>query len=173
MRVEMNRTVCSCAVCQYNCRTIPGYLLPDDIERLMKAVGEENLYTFGAQYLSASPGAVVMRNGEILRIPTLVPNRQSDGTCHWFNRGLCAVHAVAPFGCAFFDCSMNMEEADRRSSAGLQILLYHWDEYKSLGTASHYVKLWMFLEKLGYCSVAPDILRKRRKENLDNKNVTQ
>lgn len=58
-------------------------------------------------------------------------------------------------------------------SAALQVLLRDWGAYHEGLGASDYIKLWLFLEKLGCVSEPPEILRKRREENVDNKNVTQ
>jgi hypothetical protein len=52
--------------------------------------------------------------------PTLVPARQANGHCHWFFAGRCAVHAEAPYGCAFFDTHMTEAEAERRAAATIQ-----------------------------------------------------
>jgi hypothetical protein len=52
--------------------------------------------------------------------PTLVPVRQANGHCHWYEHGKCSVHENAPFGCAFFDFHMPVEEAVRRSRIALQ-----------------------------------------------------
>jgi hypothetical protein len=55
-----------------------------------------------------------------LPVPTLVPARQADGSCHWLFDGKCAVHENAPYSCAFFDSHMTEFEAERRSEATVQ-----------------------------------------------------
>jgi hypothetical protein len=52
--------------------------------------------------------------------PTLVPLRAPGGACHWLVDGRCAVHAAAPYSCAFFDAHMTEEEIERRSRATVQ-----------------------------------------------------
>lgn len=75
------------------------------------------------QIISAA-GALVRSRGRPFRIPTLVPARRPDGACTFLTAdGRCAVHAVSPFGCAFFDTHMADAEADRRSRHGLQAVL--------------------------------------------------
>jgi len=49
--------------------------------------------------------------------PTLVPARGPTGHCHWYIDGGCAVHAVSPYGCAFFDSHMTEPEVERRYAA--------------------------------------------------------
>lgn len=84
------------------------------------------LGNFAERYLLASSGATVYQRGlGKFQIPTLVPARQEDGhTCIFLDENKrCKVHAVAPFGCAFFDAHMSDEEANRISSQGLQAIL--------------------------------------------------
>jgi len=51
MRTEFGsaRTACSCANCSINCRFIPGYLIPADLERIAAHVGAENVMAFAAE----------------------------------------------------------------------------------------------------------------------------
>jgi hypothetical protein len=75
-------------------------MMPHDADPFERA--EENLL--------ASPGARVMdvATGRQFRVGTLVPAKKADGSCiHLGEDGKCAIRAVAPFGCAFFDCGPN------------------------------------------------------------------
>ncbi len=97
------RTICSCKVCRKNCEVMPGFLLPSDLDRMVPADTEP--FTWAETNLLASPGALVMKGNTYFRIPTLVPATTSTGSCkNLTSEGLCAIHDISPFGCAFFDC---------------------------------------------------------------------
>jgi hypothetical protein len=104
-----SRTVCGCAFCQAPCRHVPGSLDPADLPRLCPA--GQDVFRWAEQHLRALTDKAV---------PTLVPVRQANGHCHWYFDGRCAVHAQAPYSCAFFDCHMSAAEVSRRSEATLQ-----------------------------------------------------
>lgn len=99
------RSVCACHVCTANCKFIPGYLVPADIERISRSLGYSNVVTFALENLAASPGATVMNaEGRVFQIPTLVPQRKADGSCKFLDeRNRCTIHAVSPFGCFSMD----------------------------------------------------------------------
>jgi hypothetical protein len=106
-----HRTACSCPACILYCVHMPGYLIPHDLERLLAqlAPGEDS-FAWAEAHLRASPGALVMSEGHDYRIPTLVPARGGDGACSFLTReSRCSIHAVAPYGCAFFDCVQTAE----------------------------------------------------------------
>jgi Fe-S-cluster containining protein len=119
------RTICSCPDCTAGCRYLPAYLIPADLERMHTDLDPgEDLLSWARKHLLASPGALVVRRGKAFRIPTLVPARQADGACIFLtSEGRCGVHAVAPFGCSFFDTHMSDQEANLRSSTGLRAVL--------------------------------------------------
>jgi Fe-S-cluster containining protein len=52
----------------------------------------------------------------ILRIPSVVLQTAPSGGCVFYaaEEGLCAIHEVAPWGCAYFDTHMDRDEADDR-----------------------------------------------------------
>jgi hypothetical protein len=115
------------------------------------------------QHLRASQGALIIRyyedgRQEPMRIPTLVP-AHVGGTgdnafaCHWLKNGLCEIHPVAPFGCAFFECRQSREQADRLSSQGLRAISADFEQ-KGL-----YSRLWTMLWEEGLRS--PDVALKR------------
>lgn len=117
-RPPFPRTVCACPE-DKACCTRPAHLIPSDIKRLEKqVVGPID------RYLRASPGAVVLKNGNIERVPTIVPARTADGRCVFLSlEDRCRVHENAPFGCAYFDMHMDAGEGHARSVWGLMKIM--------------------------------------------------
>lgn len=154
------RTECACHECQQHCRAIPGYLVPDDIERISHHLNYTNIGEFAYDYLLASPGATVMgTGGRIFQIPTLVPRRkEEDNSCAFLDaENRCSIHAVSPFGCSHFDCRQSHEEANRRSSRGLQEIARHW----AAATTNSYTVLWRLLYAAGRRAIPPHIARRQ------------
>ena len=151
------RTVCACHNCTRYCHHVPGYLIPADVDRIHRHLSADmDLSTWSRQHLLASPGALVLCQGKVLRIRTLVPARRPDGACTFLtDTDQCAIHPVAPFGCAFFDSHLADEEADRRSKRGLRAAWEAWD------TIGPYALLWMTLAGTGLMAPAPEIARKQ------------
>ncbi|MBL8792406.1 MAG: hypothetical protein JNM56_00730 [Planctomycetia bacterium] len=149
------RSVCACPECVRNCRFIPGYLIPADLPRVAAHLPcGVDLFAWSRQHLLASPGAQVLRRGRVFRIPTLVPARRPDGACRFLMADdRCAVHPVAPFGCAFFDTHQTREEADARSKRGLQAVLEAWQN----GDA--YSQVWTMLAEAGLTAPPPEVCR--------------
>ena len=139
------RTICACAECTNNCRHMPGYLIPADLDGIAQHLSPgEDLLAWAGRYLLASPGALVARGRKIFRIPTLVPARRFDRACAFLTvDDRCAIHAIAPFGCAFFDSHMNSEEADRRSTRGLHAIMEAW------ARNGRYAQFWLALDSAG------------------------
>jgi hypothetical protein len=151
------RTICDCPDCTAGCRHMPGYLIPADLNRIqdLLAPGEEML-VWARGHLLASPGALVSRGGVKFRIPTLVPARQADGSCRFLtSEGRCSIHAVAPFGCSFFDTHMSAKEAGHRSKAGLRNVLDAWL------SGSLYADVWRVLADEGLSAPTPEEGRAR------------
>jgi len=157
------RTVCACSECTLNCQHIPGYLIPADLDRLHQYLApSEDLGSWARRHLLASPGALVLRRHQVGRIPTLVPARRPDGACAFLTEaGRCAIHAVAPFGCAFFDAHMSQAEADRRSQRGLQAVLEAWS------ASGPYAKVWVLLASAGLVAPAPEVARQQLQQALE------
>jgi hypothetical protein len=103
------RTVCGCEFCKAPCRHIPGSLDVADLPRLCPP--GQDVFAWAEQHLRALTS---------LPVPTLVPARRADGSCHWLFGGRCAVHDNAPYSCAFFDSHMSETEARHRSTATVQ-----------------------------------------------------
>ena len=160
------RSVCACHECTASCTFIPGYLVPADIERISRALGYSNMVTFALENLAASPGATVMNaEGRVFQIRTLVPQRRADGSCKFLDgQNRCTIHAVSPFGCAFFDAHQSTEEADRKSSRGLQEVAAQWIP----GRASLYAMLWRLLYSAGRRAIPPHVARRRMEEAAGN-----
>lgn len=152
-----SRTVCACADCVLNCRHLPGYLIPADLERIrLQVAPAEDLLTWARKHLLASPGAKVARGAEVFRIPTLVPARRPDGACIFLTaEDRCGIHAVAPFACAFFDVHMPGAEADRRSKRGLQAVLDAW------ARGDLYAHVWLVLHEEGLQAPPPEVCRQQ------------
>jgi hypothetical protein len=95
------RTRCGCEECVAYCKHLPGYLIPEDLGRMVPE-GHDPL-EWAREHLRASPGAVVAdrAGGRRWRIPTLVPARAASGACIFLDEhDCCSIHVDAPFGCA-------------------------------------------------------------------------
>lgn len=103
------RTVCGCEFCRAPCRHIPGSLDVADLPRLCPP--GQDVFAWAEQHLRALTDKP---------FPTLVPARQANGHCHWLVAGQCAVHAHAPYSCAFFDSHQSEAEVQRRSAATIE-----------------------------------------------------
>ncbi|HZS06759.1 MAG TPA: hypothetical protein VFD58_18115 [Blastocatellia bacterium] len=158
-----SRTECDCEECVLNCRYIPGYLIPSDLENIVSHLGYDDLLRFAMENLMASPGATVMADGQVFQIPTLVPQRQSDGACKFLGENnRCSIHAASPFGCAYFDCHQSRCESDRRSIAGLHAIAREWE------VGGLYARVWMVLFSAGLIALSPAEAKKRMKASFTN-----
>lgn len=148
------RTVCACETCTNNCRHMPGFLIPSDLDRMVNQ--KMQVLAWAEIALRASPGALVMnsRTGEMFRIPTLVP-RKKDGVCVYLLQGNCGIHSIAPFGCAFFDCSTPRSISDHLAREGMIAVQEAW-LHDSL-----YQRIWHHLFNKGLTAEAPEVLRRR------------
>jgi Fe-S-cluster containining protein len=161
-----SRTVCACQECTLNCQHIPGYLIPADLERIQQYLAPAaDIFIWAEQHLLASPGAKVMQQDKVFRIPTLVPARHSNGTCTFLTtENRCSIHAVAPFGCSFFDAHQSRAESDRRSQRGLQAIMEAWSRLDL------YALVWVALDLAGLQASAPEVCRQKLQQarNQDN-----
>ena len=154
------RTICNCELCTINCRFIPGYLLPEDLDYIATFLGYSKLSEFAEKNLLASPGAIVIKDGRLCRIRTLVPARNENGWCKFFDGSLCTIHPVAPFGCAFFDSHQEQSESNAISAKGLQIIAGLWEDQPF----SRYCQIWNHLHQRGMRAPAPEECRDRMRE---------
>ncbi len=161
-----SRTVCGCQSCTINCRFMPGYLIPADLERLRQRFGFETQWAFAFSYLLASPGALVVKGGREFRIRTLVPRRanllseeQGNGCIFLDKDGRCSIHEISPFGCAFFDAHMPPFKYQPRTQAGLVAVQQAWED------DAEYARIWCKLDRLGRRAPLPErsikLMRKR------------
>lgn len=151
------RTECKCDLCAMNCRFIPGYLLPEDLTAMASFLGYSELPRFAAENLLASVGALVAKAGRLFRIRTIVPARDENGCCRFFDGKLCKIHSVAPFGCAFFDSHQDPIQSHKLSALGLISISEQWrNESHSI-----YCRIWHHLHCLGYRAPSPEECRRR------------
>lgn len=154
------RACCNCPGCTTYCHYLPGYLVPADLARIAEhhQPGTEVL-AWAMTHLLASPGAVVARNGQAFRVPTLVPARRADGACVFLtNEETCSIHAVAPYACAFFDDHLDGSKADARSLTGLRAVAQAWAD------ESLYAQVWCALHAAGRIAPAPEEARQRMEQ---------
>jgi Fe-S-cluster containining protein len=97
--------------------------------------------------------------GQPFRIPTIVPARQEDGSCVFYAGGLCSIHDIAPYGCAFFDNHMGDTEANHRSGIGLSAIL--------ADGCGGYGVLWQHLWDCGLRVPGPEVSRRKMDEEGD------
>lgn len=152
------RNICACDDCKSACRHMSGMCAVQDIIQWQAQHGE----TFNAWaliHLAASPGALILRNGAIERLHTIVPARLPTGGCHWLTRQeMCAIHDDAPYGCAFFSFHLSTSEGNERSYAALADIAYDWE------TVGPYSRLWLRLDAEGRCVEAPEVARQRLRQ---------
>src|SRR6185295_1290807 len=124
--VEFERTSCACTGCTRYCTQHPGYLIPSDLFRIadhLVATGQVTETKYVMDYIRASKGAVVGRDdGRRFRIGTITP-RMENGRCVFLTEdNRCGIHAVSPYGCAYFSSHDDPAEADIRSLWGLRLI---------------------------------------------------
>lgn len=106
-------------------------LVPGDAERIAAHLGVPVAEVERA--LVASPGCIVgdTRTQQMYRIGTVTP-RRVDGACVFLSADLrCRVHAVAPFGCAYYDTHMSAEDGEARTLWALRQIVVS-KEYAAL-----------------------------------------
>lgn len=132
LRRRFMRTICACPECSAHCRRQPGPLAPEDVDLICDTL--EMHRTELEPMLTASPGALVIRGGQLERIGTITPARKSDGTCTFLAAdGRCAIHDCAPFGCSHFDAHMDARRGNERAQAFYQAIIES-AEYNALRT---------------------------------------
>lgn len=187
MRTEFGywRSVCDCRLCRLNCEVMPGFLIPADLTRMiplecnkchrpMKGstawdgacecgglIQTVDPFRWAEENLLASLGALVLIDGEPIRIPTLVPATKSDGSCiHLTALGMCNIHADSPFGCAFFKgCETQMPPG--LLEQGLSAVADEMQDPRTL-----YFQLWIHLSYKNKESEPPELLREKMKQRL-------
>lgn len=135
-----SRASCNCRECRRNCMFLPGFLIPADLPRMIPE-GADPL-SWAELNLLASPGTIVMKNGKLFRIPTLVPATKPDGSCIHYQKRSCQIWEVSPFGCAFFGCGA--QDEDRLSHEGVNAIYAAQCDPESL-----YRRIWSHLWDMG------------------------
>lgn len=147
------RTSCSCRECRRNCMFMPGFLIPADLPRMVPP--DADPLQWAEINLLASPGAIVMKNGEMFRIGTLVPATKPDGSCMHYQKRGCAIWEIAPFGCAFFGCGAKDE--NHLSNQGLKQTWNAQSDPKAL-----YYRIWHHLWDMGRRQDAVEDIKARK-----------
>jgi len=141
VKAPFEPTTCSCRADRKSCQRQPGHLLPGQLKEIADALGLA--VEAARRYFWNSPGMVLAnsRTGRTFRVRTITP-RFENGRCVFFKNERCEVHAVAPFGCRFFDVHMSAAEGQRRSMWGAREILDRLAEYAEerdpLPEATHY-----------------------------------
>jgi hypothetical protein len=157
------RTECSCEECIQFCLSLPGGLIPADLEAISSHLGYSDLVQFAVENLLASPGAIVSDGKSLIRVPTLVPQRGPDGACKFLRDSRCSIHAQSPYSCAFFGAGQDQREADARSLHGLQAIAREWS------AGGIYARLWMLLHSMGLVALSPIEARERMRREAQEK----
>lgn len=138
----MTRTTCACKECVDCCKRQPGSLAPGDLERIAAARGET--LDEAKKNFWASPGAVVKNSetGRTFRVGSITPRfDRRRGRCVFLtDDDRCSIHAVAPFGCAFFSPHMDFDQGHGRSAIMVrQMMKPEYQQLRdSLPLADHY-----------------------------------
>ena len=164
----LERKTCDCELCKINCCFMPGCLSPLDLRRMQEwdAVPENlpDQLKWAETRLLASPGGLAVKSGRLFRIPTLVPATKANGTCiHFTNEEKCAIHPVAPFGCAYFD--HNSGPATTRDI--YEYMAAVCDEWWHRPDGI-YCQTWVHLHFKGLIQQSPEVLRERMATVLQN-----
>lgn len=124
---EFERTVCACTACTRFCFNMPGMLIPSDLFRIGDHLRDSGVIATTRdvfQFLRASKGAVVgnTETQKLYRIGTITP-KVENGRCVFLNEeNRCKIHAVSPFGCAYFSDHDDRVAADVRSLWALRLI---------------------------------------------------
>ncbi len=146
-------------------------LIPDDVPRIARHLGYTDVMEFSRENLLASPGAIVLRDNQQVRIPTLVPQRGADGACKFLQNDLCTIHSVSPlqndlctihsvspYGCAFFSEHEPRTVGDKKSILGL---IHITRDHQTNG---RYSRIWSMLDSTNLRAIPPETIRKRMNE---------
>jgi hypothetical protein len=136
------RTTCPCRACAISCEHMPGCLAPADVGRIARFLEYTDLERFARENLVTSEGArVVTVDRRVINLPTLVPATKPNGHCKFLEDGLCSIHAVSPYGCAFLDAHLSDRDLAERSRP------LHEDVLRDLEAGGEYGRLWGMLRE--------------------------
>jgi Fe-S-cluster containining protein len=125
---EFERSVCACGPCTAFCFTKPGYLIPSDLFRIadhLIAAGRIERTGDVFAYLRASKGAVVgdSKTGQRWRVGTITPKLENGRCVFLTDDDRCSIHAVSPFGCAYFSTHDDQRQGDIKSMWGIRLIM--------------------------------------------------
>jgi hypothetical protein len=148
---------------------MPGFLIPADIPRIASFLGYTNLGQFARECLMASPGSLAkdLITGKVFRIPTLTPQAQPNGACKFLTaEGRCSIHAVSPYGCAFYDSHEPIAVANKKTLVALRVIS------ESHQREEDYSLLWYFLHSRGIVAAPVEERRRKLRAALDAEGIT-
>lgn len=102
---QFERSYCDCEMCKAGCKSMPGMLAPGDFDAIAEHMGVDDPgEDFARDHFVASEGAlVVTADGNMTRIPTIVPKQTANGRCVFLTADdRCSIHPVSPMGCRCF-----------------------------------------------------------------------
>jgi len=120
MPTSFTRTTCACRACVQCCKEQPGPLAPGDLDRIGAFL--QLTVPDVREKFWASPGALVQNRatGRTWMIGTITPQLVNHRCVFLTADDRCAIHPVAPFGCAYADTHMTEAEWQPRAQ-----WLYH------------------------------------------------
>ena len=142
-------------------------LIPDDVARIARHLGYTDVMEFSRENLLASPGAIVLRDNQQVRIPTLVPQRGADGACKFLQNNLCTIHSVSPYGCAFFSEHEPRTVGDKKS---ILALIHITRDHQTNG---RYSRIWSMLDSTNLKAIPPEAIRQRMRETSNSLSNSQ
>lgn len=121
--IGVERTSCNCERCKIACHCMPGYLAPSDLPHFSDH-----------SKLRRSQGASVVRGGNIIDLPTIVPAQRPDGACVFLENGHCTVWENSPYGCRAFSVCDTDDDSEKRMAGVIELWNSHEakDEYHQL-----------------------------------------
>lgn len=132
MKYGFERTISATEKDVDYCRRSPGILSPGEEQDLYLATreGGESLLAWAEAHLETASG-----NWKDRRLWYLRP---AGTPCHWLDKhDRCSVHAVSPYGCAFFGSgdppSYSPQEESARIDAQMRDLAQYWDGFRAAG----------------------------------------
>lgn len=140
---DLDRSECSCAMCQAACRHMPGMLIPGDIDRIAESLDTTPSEDFIAKNFRASNGMKALCQGNLVVIPTIVPAQKPNGECVFYSGGKCTVHKASPFGCSHFKVCDNSEEGVKESGGRVRLAA------NAIANSVDYSLMWGFLHRKG------------------------
>jgi Fe-S-cluster containining protein len=118
---DFERSTCACEHCVACCKRQPGSLIDGDFERIVEFTAKKQNWSFEValewvkKHLWASPGALVMTQDGLHRVGSITPQMRKGKCVFLDDNDRCTIHAVSPFGCAYYSTHMPAGQAQERS----------------------------------------------------------